>query len=394
MRSSCETVETKSDFICSTAHSDEMSRKAKIRPATAPAGSRITASESESQSSSPPRVIETRRFVPPDSGLEVALEDLGGRAPERLVGRNAGDPLGGRVPDDDAPVAVDGDDPVGDVRQDGGALLVLERDSLVELGVRERDRRVRGERGERLDLLLSPGSGLGARRPSARRGAPPPASRAGHRDRPGSRARARRPPRRAQDRRRRLRARPARAAARRRRRAMPVEGDSAPIACSTPSPTAAEMTSRSSSSVARAPASASSSAIACSTTSSTTAAGSSAVASRLPVRASCWESERPVRSASKRRLRSSAPRAARASWRASSRSSLENVRGSRVKTSTSPCPVPSTGIASSEANGASRHGASRRSSSAARGSAIICPSAAASTRDGGSSSARISSGNS
>ena len=35
-RSSCETVETKSDFICSTTRSAEMSRNAKMRPATAP----------------------------------------------------------------------------------------------------------------------------------------------------------------------------------------------------------------------------------------------------------------------------------------------------------------------------------------------------------------------
>jgi hypothetical protein len=44
-----------------------MSRNAKMRPATAPAGSCISASDSESQTSSPPRMIDTRRFVPPDS---------------------------------------------------------------------------------------------------------------------------------------------------------------------------------------------------------------------------------------------------------------------------------------------------------------------------------------
>ncbi len=65
MRSSWETVETKSDFICSTARSSEMSRKAKIRPATAPAGSVMTASLSESQTSSEPRRIGTSRLRPP-----------------------------------------------------------------------------------------------------------------------------------------------------------------------------------------------------------------------------------------------------------------------------------------------------------------------------------------
>ena len=61
-----------------------------------------------------------------------------------------------RVPEHDAAVAVDGDDAVGDVREDREAALLLERDALVELGVRERGRRVRGERHERLDLLLAP----------------------------------------------------------------------------------------------------------------------------------------------------------------------------------------------------------------------------------------------
>ena len=94
------------------------------------------------------------------SDCELALQHLRGRPAERLLGRDAGDPLGGRVPEHDAPVAVDGDDPVGDVREDRDAPLLLERDALVELGVRERGGRVRGERAERLDLLLAPGARL------------------------------------------------------------------------------------------------------------------------------------------------------------------------------------------------------------------------------------------
>ena len=89
------------------------------------------------------------------------------------------------------------------------------------------------------------------------------------------------------------------------------------------------------------------------TTASSTATGSSSVASRLPVRASCCDSDRAVRSASKRRLRSSAPRAAPATCWASSRSSTENARSSAKNTSTSP-PSPRTGIASSDANGRRR----------------------------------------
>ena len=54
-RSSCETVETNVVFICSTMRSAETSRNAKIRPATSPAASRMTASLTESQTASPPR---------------------------------------------------------------------------------------------------------------------------------------------------------------------------------------------------------------------------------------------------------------------------------------------------------------------------------------------------
>jgi hypothetical protein len=72
VRSSCETVATKSDFICSTTRSLETSRKAKMRPATSPPGSSMSASVRESQTSLSPRWIEIarsrgRRFPSPAS---------------------------------------------------------------------------------------------------------------------------------------------------------------------------------------------------------------------------------------------------------------------------------------------------------------------------------------
>jgi hypothetical protein len=76
-------------------------------------------------------------------GAELALEHFGHRPAQGLFGRHARDPLGGRVPEDDLLVAVDCDDPVGDVAEDGDAALALERDLLVELGLREGDRGVR-----------------------------------------------------------------------------------------------------------------------------------------------------------------------------------------------------------------------------------------------------------
>src|SRR5438045_2446213 len=77
---------------------------------------------------------------------------------ERLLLRDAGDLLGGLVPEDDVALAVDGDDAVGDVGEDREAPLLLERDPLVELGVRERGGSVPGERAKRLDLLRPPGA--------------------------------------------------------------------------------------------------------------------------------------------------------------------------------------------------------------------------------------------
>ena len=89
---------------------------------------------------------------------QLALEHLHGRAAERGGGRDSGDRLGGLVPEHDLAVPVDGDDPVGDVGENRDAPLPLDRDSLVELGVREHRRRVPGQRDQRLDLLLPPGA--------------------------------------------------------------------------------------------------------------------------------------------------------------------------------------------------------------------------------------------
>ena len=200
---------------------------------------------------------------------------------------DAGDPLGGRVPEDDFALAVDGDDPVGDVGQDRDAALLLERDALVELGARERGRRVAGEGRERLDLLLAPGAraaavdrehalhrSLGAdererrrTRRSRRRASGRPAAGAGPRGRRGPRPASATGPRR-------------RRGARSRRRASRARSGRPP-----PTPAAATSSSPSSSRITAA--SASSSVGAWRTTSSSTAAGSSSVASSEPVRASC-----------------------------------------------------------------------------------------------------------
>ena len=157
-RSWCETVETKVDFISSTIRSEETFRKAKMRPETDPTGSCITASVSESQTSSPPRWIESRR-----SPAVLSLSDASSRwstsTGVRPRAASAGTPVivsAELVPQDDLALAVDGDDPVGDVGEDRVAPLSLERDPLVELGVGQHGRGVPGQRGERLDLLLTP----------------------------------------------------------------------------------------------------------------------------------------------------------------------------------------------------------------------------------------------
>ena len=113
--------------------------------------------------------------------LERALEHLDRRAAERVLRRDAGDLLGGLVPEHDLALAVDGDDAVGDVREDREAALLLERDALVQLGVRQRRGRARREREHRLDLLLAPRARLARRRRRGRRAARPPARRAGRR---------------------------------------------------------------------------------------------------------------------------------------------------------------------------------------------------------------------
>jgi hypothetical protein len=92
---------------------------------------------------------------------EIALQDLRHSAAERFLGRDAADLLGGRIPEDDVAVAIDGDDAVGDVGEDRLTPLLLLGDALVELGAREDRGRRRGERRERLHLVLAPGSHCG-----------------------------------------------------------------------------------------------------------------------------------------------------------------------------------------------------------------------------------------
>ena len=135
-----------------------------MRPDTAPAGSRMTASVTESQTSSVPRWIGTSRPRLPAHDREAAVQDVLDRAAERVGAGDAGDPLGGSVPEDDVRVAVDGDDAVGDVREDRVAALAVDGDRREELRVRERGRRVRRERLERLDLVGSATCARAARR--------------------------------------------------------------------------------------------------------------------------------------------------------------------------------------------------------------------------------------
>ena len=88
---------------------------------------------------------------------QLALEHLDAASdPSAAADRDPGDRLGGVVPEHDLALAVDGDDPVGDVREDRVAALPLDRDPLVELGVREHRGGVPGQCRQRLDLLLAP----------------------------------------------------------------------------------------------------------------------------------------------------------------------------------------------------------------------------------------------
>ena len=129
-----------------------------MRPETDPTGSCMTASVSESQTSSPPRWIDSSRSpaAPSSSDASSRWSTSTGVRPSAAARGNARDRLRRLVPEHDLALAVDGDDPVGDVGEDRVAPLSLERDALVELGVRQHRGRVPGERGERLDLLLAP----------------------------------------------------------------------------------------------------------------------------------------------------------------------------------------------------------------------------------------------
>ena len=88
--------------------------------------------------------------------LEAPLKHVDGGPAQRNRGGNAGDPLGGAVPEDDLTVPIDRDDPIGGVGEDRDRPLPLECDALVQLGVRERRRRACGHGEQGLDLLLAP----------------------------------------------------------------------------------------------------------------------------------------------------------------------------------------------------------------------------------------------
>ncbi len=129
-----------------------------MRPATAPSGSRITASVTDSHTSSRPRMIGTSRSPRAPSSADSRLR-CSTSTGARPSADGAGTPVirsAAAVPEDDLAVAVDRDDAVGDVGEDRHRALALERDALVELGVRERGRRARGDGEQRLDLLLAP----------------------------------------------------------------------------------------------------------------------------------------------------------------------------------------------------------------------------------------------
>src|SRR4029079_15903255 len=60
--------------------------------------------------------------------LQRALQNLARELTKRVVPGDTGDALGRPVPEHDLALAVDGDDPVGDVGEDRHAALFLERD--------------------------------------------------------------------------------------------------------------------------------------------------------------------------------------------------------------------------------------------------------------------------
>ena len=119
-----------------------------MRPAVSPAGSRITASVSESQTSLSLAADRDEAVARHALRLraQLALEHLGNGSAHRLLGRDARDPLRGGVPEHDPLVAVDGDDSVGDVAENGNAAPPLQLDLLVQLGLREGDGRVGSQR--------------------------------------------------------------------------------------------------------------------------------------------------------------------------------------------------------------------------------------------------------
>jgi hypothetical protein len=135
VRSSCETVETKSGS----------SRVGHDRLAQREPG--LLAAATDRNKAAPTEHL---------AGLERPAEDLLRRAAQRVRGRHAGDALRGGIPEDDLPLAVDGHDAVGDVGEDGLAALLLVAHTLVELGIRAGGGRRRGERVQRLGLFLAP----------------------------------------------------------------------------------------------------------------------------------------------------------------------------------------------------------------------------------------------
>ena len=84
------------------------------------------------------------------------MEHLRGRPPDRVGCPDAGDPLSRVVPEHDPTLAIDGHDPIRDVREDGKAAFLLERDALVQLRARKRGGGVPGKGVERLDFIALP----------------------------------------------------------------------------------------------------------------------------------------------------------------------------------------------------------------------------------------------
>jgi hypothetical protein len=228
-----------------------------MRPATAPVGSRITASESDSHTSWPARGIETRRFTPPLSDSSSRCSTCTG------VRQNAsaeGTPVISSAAEFKSTTRtsrVDRHHALGDVRQDRHALLALQRDAVVGSAF-----------DSATDAFAASATSASPPRRAHRRGRPsetqPRRPRTGPSSRPEQRhaeegAGAGRQEhvrtRRASDRRRRPRAARARAPARRRRRRKPVADMRSPSASSAPSPTTAPITSSPSSSVISAAAS-------------------------------------------------------------------------------------------------------------------------------------------